>query len=163
MGKYRRGRSTRSRARLVRQRGGTRSSRFRQHDPYARRREDAHADHDLRSTVWAAGHAHALLGCLAWAALEGAAAHAQDSARLFNEAQAMRGEAVYQQYCSTCHGPRLEGNPAAPLTGAVFRARWEDGQHTLDDLFYIVRSLMPNNAPWAPSMPGTSARETRSV
>jgi len=46
-----------------------------------------------------------------------------------------------------CHGARLEGNPAAPLTGPAFRARWEDGQHTLDDLFFIVRSLMPNNAP----------------
>jgi mono/diheme cytochrome c family protein len=66
---------------------------------------------------------------------------------LFSETQAMRGEAVYQQHCSTCHGVRLEGNPAAPLTGAAFRSRWEDGQHTLDDLFYIVRSLMPNNAP----------------
>jgi mono/diheme cytochrome c family protein len=77
----------------------------------------------------------------------GAAVHAQDSAGLFSAAQAARGEALYQQHCSVCHGLRLEGNPAAPLTGAVFRSRWEDGQHTLDDLFYIVRSLMPNNAP----------------
>jgi hypothetical protein len=36
---------------------------------------------------------------------------------------------------------------AIPLTGPAFRARWEDGKHTLDDLFFIVRSLMPNNAP----------------
>lgn len=89
-----------------------------------------------------------LLRCLAWAVLEaGAAAHAEDMVGLFSTAQAARGEALYQQYCSVCHGSRLEGNPAAPLTGAVFRSRWEDGQHTLDDLFYIVRSLMPNNAP----------------
>jgi mono/diheme cytochrome c family protein len=101
-----------------------------------------HSDHNRRRSGWRP----LLLGCLAWIALDGASAHAQNTG-LFSEAQAMRGEAVYQQHCSTCHGPRLEGNPAAPLTGAAFRSRWEDGQHTLDDLFYIVRSLMPNNAP----------------
>ena len=66
---------------------------------------------------------------------------------IFSDVQAARGGELYQQYCAACHGARLEGNSAAPLTGATFRARWEDGQHTLDDLFYIVRSLMPNNAP----------------
>jgi len=81
--------------------------------------------------------------CLA--AWLGAAVAETDS--LYSEAQAARGESVYQQYCAACHGPSLQGNPAAPLTGAAFRARWEDGKHTLDDLFFIVRSLMPNNAP----------------
>ena len=55
--------------------------------------------------------------------------------------------ADFDQVLVRRHGARLEGNPAAPLTGPAFRARWEDGQHTLDDLFFIVRSLMPNNAP----------------
>ena len=100
-----------------------------------------HSDRNRHRSGWR------LLGCLAWAALGGPAAHSQNPPGLFTEAQAIRGEVAYQQHCSTCHGPRLEGNPAAPLTGATFRARWEDGQHTLDDLFYIVRSLMPNNAP----------------
>ena len=103
----------------------------------------AYSDRNCRGSGWRP----LLLGCLAWAALDAGAAHAQNTPGLFSEAQAMRGEAVYQQHCSTCHGLRLEGNPAAPLTGAAFRSRWEDGQHTLDDLFYIVRSLMPNNAP----------------
>lgn len=67
--------------------------------------------------------------------------------RVYSEAQALRGEALYQQHCSLCHGARLQGNPAAPLTGEAFRGRWEDGKHTLDDLYYIIRSLMPNNAP----------------
>jgi len=81
--------------------------------------------------------------CLAWQS-----GSAEESAKgIYSEAQAGRGEALYQQYCVMCHGARLEGNPAAPLTGPAFRARWEDGQHTLDDLFFIVRSLMPNNAP----------------
>jgi len=66
---------------------------------------------------------------------------------LYSSAQAMRGEETYQQFCSGCHGARLQGTPAAPLTGEAFRGRWEDGKHTLDDLYYIIRSLMPNNAP----------------
>jgi S-disulfanyl-L-cysteine oxidoreductase SoxD len=66
---------------------------------------------------------------------------------LYSEAQATRGERLYEQYCITCHGAKLQGNPAAPLAGVVFLARWADGQHTLDDLFYIVRTQMPYNAP----------------
>jgi mono/diheme cytochrome c family protein len=66
---------------------------------------------------------------------------------LYSAAQAARGEEIYQQFCSACHGARLQGTPAAPLTGEAFRGRWEDGKHTLDDLYYIIRSLMPNNAP----------------
>jgi mono/diheme cytochrome c family protein len=66
---------------------------------------------------------------------------------IYSAAQSVRGEELYQQYCSLCHGARLLGNPAAPLTGEAFRGRWEDGKHTLDDLYYIIRSLMPNNAP----------------
>jgi cytochrome c5 len=65
----------------------------------------------------------------------------------YSAAQAARGEQTYQQFCSACHGVRLQGTPAAPLTGESFRGRWEDGKHTLDDLYYIIRSLMPNNAP----------------
>ena len=66
---------------------------------------------------------------------------------VYTAVQSARGEEVYQQYCAVCHGARLQGTPAAPLTGESFRGRWEDGQHTLDDLYYIIRSLMPNNAP----------------
>ena len=68
-------------------------------------------------------------------------------AGVYSAAQAARGEETYQQFCSACHGARLQGTPAAPLTGEVFRGRWEDGKHTLDDLYYIIRSLMPNSAP----------------
>ena len=61
----------------------------------------------------------------------GGQAMADDAAneiRLYSEAQAARGEELYQQYCSLCHGARLQGNPAAPLTGDAFRGRWEDGK-----------------------------------
>jgi len=94
--------------------------------------------------TWRAGCG--VIACLAWLAWQGVSA--EDSTNgLYSEAQAARGEGLYQQYCAVCHGARLEGNPAAPLTGAAFRSRWEDGRHTLDDLYFIVRSLMPNNAP----------------
>lgn len=66
---------------------------------------------------------------------------------VYSATQAARGEALYQEHCSACHGGQLQGNPAAPLTGEAFRGRWEDGRHTLDDLYYIIRSLMPNSAP----------------
>jgi S-disulfanyl-L-cysteine oxidoreductase SoxD len=87
---------------------------------------------------------HAAAACLAVITWQVAAA---EPTAVFSDAQALRGGEIYAQHCAACHGARLEGNPAAPLTGPAFRARWEDGQHTLDDLFYIVRSLMPNNAP----------------
>jgi len=75
------------------------------------------------------------------------AGEAENERRVYSEVQAARGEELYQQHCSPCHGALLLGNPAAPLTGEAFRARWEDGKHTLDDLYYIIRSLMPNSAP----------------
>jgi len=84
---------------------------------------------------------------LAFAAWQAIGAGSEEPGGLFSEVQAARGESIYQQHCSACHGARLQGSPAAPLTGEAFRARWEDGRHTLDDLFYIIRSLMPNNAP----------------
>ena len=87
----------------------------------------------------------AMLVCLA-VPLAGAE-NAVNESRVYTQAQAVRGEELYQQNCSLCHGTRLLGNPAAPLTGEAFRGRWEDGKHTLDDLYYIIRSLMPNNAP----------------
>jgi mono/diheme cytochrome c family protein len=75
------------------------------------------------------------------------AARACAEEAVYTAAQSARGEETYQQYCAACHGARLQGTPAAPLTGEAFRGRWEDGKHTLDDLYYIIRSLMPNNAP----------------
>jgi mono/diheme cytochrome c family protein len=74
-------------------------------------------------------------------------AEASAEPALFTGAQADRGRLLYDEHCVTCHGARLEGNPAAPLAGAVFLGRWADGQHTLDDLFYIIRSQMPYNEP----------------
>lgn len=62
----------------------------------------------------------------------------------FTKEQAKRGEGLYAQHCSTCHGPDLSGNDeAAPLTGSAFLANW-DGL-TLGDLTERVRVSMPPN------------------
>jgi len=87
-----------------------------------------------------------VLGLMAFTC-RSSAAEAGGAAGIYSEAQATRGERLYEQYCTEGHGARLQGNPAAPLVGAVFESRWADGQHTLDDLFYIVRTQMPYNAP----------------
>ena len=84
---------------------------------------------------------------LALGAWQAIATDSEKAGGLYSEVQAARGESLYQQHCSACHGARLQGSPAAPLTGDAFRARWEDRRHTLDDLYYIIRSLMPNSAP----------------
>jgi mono/diheme cytochrome c family protein len=57
---------------------------------------------------------------------------------LFTEAQASRGEAVYQRSCLECH-EKLE------YTGADFRTKW-NGKPVFD-LFDLVRSTMPDEKP----------------
>lgn len=84
-------------------------------------------------------------------ALDAAAADAEPPPAgeigLYSAGQAIRGRKLYERYCTSCHGAKLEGNPGAPLAGPAFLSRWADGQHTLDDLFYIIRTLMPYNEP----------------
>ena len=67
--------------------------------------------------------------------------------RLFTNAQAARGERLYAEHCASCHGLNLEGRGATPLSGETFRTKWADGKHTVDDLYYIVRTSMPYSAP----------------
>lgn len=65
---------------------------------------------------------------------------------VFTKEQARRGELLYAQHCSSCHGPDLAGNDeAAPLTGSAFLANW-DGL-TVGDLTERVRVTMPPNSP----------------
>src|SRR5882724_5228478 len=62
----------------------------------------------------------------------------------FTKEQAKRGEGLYAQNCSACHGPDLSGNDeAAPLTGSAFLSNW-DGL-TVGDLTERVRLSMPPN------------------
>jgi mono/diheme cytochrome c family protein len=65
---------------------------------------------------------------------------------VYTAAQATRGEAMYSQYCSSCHGPNLGGGEMAPgLSGGDFNANWND--LSLGDLFERIRTSMPQNNP----------------
>lgn len=79
--------------------------------------------------------------------LVSAPANGADDARLYTSAQAQRGAALYDLNCASCHGFSLQGGSAIALSGPTFQARWVDGRHSIDDLFYIVRTLMPNDEP----------------
>ena len=57
---------------------------------------------------------------------------------LFTEAQATRGEAVYQRVCIECH-EKLE------YTGSDFRTKWNN--KPVFDLFDLLRSTMPDENP----------------
>jgi cytochrome c len=60
--------------------------------------------------------------------------------------QAKRGEALYQEQCSACHGPDLAGGEMAPgVVGADFYSGWVD--LTLGDLSERIRISMPQNNP----------------
>ena len=77
--------------------------------------------------------------------------HAQDAQRtvwdgVYNDTQARRGEAVFLEACSNCHGRSLEGADMTPaLTGGAFMANW-DGL-TVGDLFDRIRISMPADRP----------------
>lgn len=65
---------------------------------------------------------------------------------VYTAEQAKRGEALYSEYCASCHGPDLAGGEMAPgLTGGEFSANWND--LSLGELFDRIRISMPQNAP----------------
>jgi mono/diheme cytochrome c family protein len=89
---------------------------------------------------------------LAVIAVFGASPRAQEAPKtsrsvwdgVYTKEQVKRGEGLYAQNCSSCHGPDLSGNDeAAPLTGSAFLANW-DGL-TIGDLSERVRVSMPPN------------------
>jgi|SRR6516162_872570 cytochrome c len=64
-----------------------------------------------------------------------------------SEEQAHKGHDLYEVHCASCHGAALEGQGSLPLSGATFRTRWADDRHSVDDLFCIIRTLMPYGQP----------------
>ncbi|MBI1875304.1 MAG: cytochrome c [Acidobacteria bacterium] len=65
---------------------------------------------------------------------------------VYTEEQGKRGDAVYGQECSTCHGASLEGGEMAPaLAGAAFMSNWQG--LTVGDLFERIRISMPDGNP----------------
>lgn len=65
---------------------------------------------------------------------------------VYTEEQAKRGEPLYSEKCSSCHGPDMNGGEMAPgLAGGEFQANWND--LSLGDLFERMRISMPQNNP----------------
>ena len=63
---------------------------------------------------------------------------------VYTKEQEKRGETLYAQHCSSCHGPDLLGNDeAAPLSGSAFLSNW-DGL-SVGELAERVRISMPPN------------------
>jgi len=75
------------------------------------------------------------------------AEESEDEMRVYTEEQAVTGRDLYAEHCAFCHGMMLEGRSSVPLSGATFQARWADEKHSVGDLFYIVRTLMPYGQP----------------
>src|SRR5262245_28676085 len=65
---------------------------------------------------------------------------------IYTDAQAARGQTVYDKKCASCHGLRLEGGSASALSGGKFADRWARGDKSVDDLYYITRTQMPFGA-----------------
>jgi S-disulfanyl-L-cysteine oxidoreductase SoxD len=65
---------------------------------------------------------------------------------VFTVEQAARGDAVYREWCASCHGPGLEGaDMTPPLVGGAFTSNWN--QLTVGDLFERIRTTMPLDRP----------------
>jgi mono/diheme cytochrome c family protein len=65
---------------------------------------------------------------------------------VYTDDQAKRGEPLYAEKCSSCHGPDMNGGEMAPgLAGGEFTANWND--LSLGDLFERMRISMPQNNP----------------
>src|SRR5207245_871608 len=73
---------------------------------------------------------------------------------VYTEEQAKRGERVYGEECSRCHGPALDGGEAAPLIGDAFAKSWSGS--TLDELFDRIKTSMPQDDPGRLSPPQTA-------
>ena len=65
---------------------------------------------------------------------------------IYTEAQAVRGEEVYQDQCTFCHLDDLLGDAfATPLIGDAFTLRWEGG--SVGDLMTVIQVTMPADQP----------------
>jgi mono/diheme cytochrome c family protein len=65
---------------------------------------------------------------------------------IYSEPQAARGETVYRESCTSCHGEDLSGSGQAPaLAGKEFNADWVD--LSLGDLFDRTHLSMPADKP----------------
>src|SRR5262245_47390022 len=82
----------------------------------------------------------------ACAALAAAGARAQDRRTVwdgvYTEAQAMRGDALYQKQCGSCHGAEMKAGAGAPsLAGPEFTFGWD--KKPVGELFDFAKANMP--------------------
>ena len=63
---------------------------------------------------------------------------------VYTDAQAARGQALYDKQCASCHGQALKGLAAPPLMGDGFAASWQ-GQPLLE-LATKIQKTMPADA-----------------
>lgn len=63
----------------------------------------------------------------------------------FTAAQSKAGQAVYTANCQSCHGNNLQGGAGPALMGKLFAKKWNGKK--LDDLHYIIHTLMPLDKP----------------
>jgi mono/diheme cytochrome c family protein len=65
---------------------------------------------------------------------------------IYTEAQAGRGQKIYADSCSSCHGDDLSGSGQAPaLAGKEFNVDWND--LAMSDLFDRTHGTMPADKP----------------
>jgi mono/diheme cytochrome c family protein len=66
---------------------------------------------------------------------------------VYTDAQAERGQELYLQRCSSCHGDFLDGagGSGGALSGATFADNWEAA--SLNDLVVKIAKTMPRDAP----------------
>jgi mono/diheme cytochrome c family protein len=64
---------------------------------------------------------------------------------VYTAEQAKRGEDLYPDGCSRCHGDELEGDEAPALEGEEFLKDWRG--LTLADLFQRIKNAMPGDHP----------------
>jgi mono/diheme cytochrome c family protein len=74
---------------------------------------------------------------------------AKDS--VYSAAQAKRGEAIYTEQCSACHGADLSGGGAPALAGADFLGFWD--KTPVADLVEKIVTSMPASSPGSLSRP----------
>jgi mono/diheme cytochrome c family protein len=83
-------------------------------------------------------------GLLPWPANAQAASLSEGA---FNEAQAIRGQALYYQHCLDCHGEAMGGvDKAPPLAGPQFAGTWNNAP---------LASLVARILTMPPEKPGT--------
>jgi len=102
----------------------------------------------------------AFAGVAALVAASYVTVRAQDATKttwdgVYSDAQAQRGEAIFNDKCAKCHGADGTGGDAPELVGGGFASDW-DGL-TVAQLFDRTRQSMPQDNPGSMSRDDTSA------